>query len=440
MEKKEMKFSFGQIAGALFGFAALILLFIMFRMIGYYFNYQAFLMAGALAFLAVVLLMKRRDMLLLAAAGVVTLMELLFGGLVGFVGAALLLFVVLTMATEYVPQPRELVKKVWFVPAIVMTLSELIVARSFISLLFGLVVGGGSLLCCLWLTRDENGEANVAFDGSEKTPYEAAPVEVADGYCELFKHVLLLLITFGIWNLIWIYRQTRYLNRVKGEGDRNPVTKLLLCMFVPFYMMYWTYKSAQRVDKLSASVGVESKLTTLCLIVSAFVPVVAPVLLQAKINHVIDVEQGKRAADFDPAAMPVVAQRVPVKTVAGYRDLFKHMLLLLITCGIWNLIWVYKMTGYLNCVEGEEPRNPVTKLLLYMFIPFYAIYWVYKSAQRVDKLAAEKGVASQLAVPCLVLCLVVGLVPQILLQGKINEIIEAENSEEMQYDVVPVAE
>ena len=116
------------------------------------------------------------------------------------------------------------------------------------------------------------------------------------------------------------------------------------------------------------------------------------------------------------------------------------MLLLLITCGIWNQIWVYKMTGYLNRVEGEEPRNPVTKLLLYMFIPFYAIYWIYKSAQRVDKLAAEKGVASQLAVPCLVLCLVVGLVPQILLQGKINEIIEAENREEMQYDVVPVAE
>ncbi|MBR5217009.1 MAG: DUF4234 domain-containing protein [Oscillospiraceae bacterium] len=440
MEKKERKFSFGQIAGALFGFAALILLFIMFRMIGYYFNYQAFLMAGALAFLAVVLLMKRRDMLLLAAAGVVALMELLFGGLVGFVGAALLLFVVLTMATEYVPQARALVQKAWFVPAIVMTLSELVFARSFASLLFGLAVGGGSLLCCLWLTRDESGEADVAFDGSGKTPYEAAPVAVADGYCELFKHVLLLLITFGIWNLIWIYRQTRYLNRVKGEGDRNPVTKLLLCIFVPFYMMYWTYKSAQRVDKLAASVGVESKLTALCLILSAFVPMVAPVLLQDKVNHVIEVEQGKRAADFDPASRPVVMHSVPLQTVTGYCDLFKHLLLLMITCGIWNLIWVYKMTEYLNRVEGEEPRVPVNKLLLYIFVPFYAVYWIYKSSQRIDKLASAKGVRSELSVLCLVLCLVVGLVPQMLMQGKINEIIEVENGVEQMPEAVSATE
>ena len=41
--------------------------------------------------------------------------------------------------------------------------------------------------------------------------------------------------------------------------------------------------------------------------------------------------------------------------------------------------WDYTVT--LNDLEDEPPRNPVTKLLLCMFIPFYAIYWFYRSAQ-----------------------------------------------------------
>ena len=437
METNTKKFSFGQIAGILFAVAAALLLFNVLRFVRYYFNYQAFLMAGALAFLAVVLLMQRRDMLLLAAVGVVTLMELLFSGLVGFVGAALLLFVVLVMATEYLPQPRGLMEKAWFVPAIVMLLSEIIYIRSFVALLYALTLAGGTLLCCLWLTHPD-GIDMPAFTGENGENSVSAPA--VDGYCELFKHVLLLLITFGIWYLIWIFRMTEYLNRVKGEGDRNPVTKLLLCIFVPFYLMYWTYKSTQRIDRLAASVGVESKLTTLCLILSAFVPMVAPVLMQDKVNKVIEVENGNRQADFDPASKPADVQRVPVQTVTGYCDLFKHMLLMLITFGVWQLIWVYRMTGYLNRVEDEPHRVPVRKLLLYIFVPFYAVYWIYKSCQRIDKLAAAKGVRSELSVVCLVLCLVVGLVPQILMQDKINAIIAAQNRVEMLPEAAPAEE
>lgn len=33
---------------------------------------------------------------------------------------------------------------------------------------------------------------------------------------------------------------TRYLNRMGGEEPRNPTTKLLLCIFLPVYMMFWT--------------------------------------------------------------------------------------------------------------------------------------------------------------------------------------------------------
>lgn len=107
----------------------------------------------------------------------------------------------------------------------------------------------------------------------------------------LFAHVLLLLFTFGIWHLIWIYRVTRYLNCLSDEAYRNPATKLLLCMFVPFYSIYWVYKSAQRIDKLAGENGVLSDLAVVCLILELFVPIIPPILMQDKINKILASQQ-----------------------------------------------------------------------------------------------------------------------------------------------------
>ena len=63
-----------------------------------------------------------------------------------------------------------------------------------------------------------------------------------------------------------------------------------------------------------------------------------------------------------------------------------------------------------------------------MFVPFYMFYWIYKSAGLIDKLGEQTGVRSKLAAPCLMLSLVAGIVPHILMQDKINEIITFENS------------
>ena len=154
MEIKGNKLSTAQAAGVFFCVAAGLLLVTVIMAIGSYFNLQALLMCAALVFLAVLLLKEKRGMLLLAATGIVALMELLFGGLVGFVGALLLLFVTLVMTTEYLPQPRMLVKKFWFVPAIVLALSELIFSISLIALVFAVAIGGGALRMCKWLVSE----------------------------------------------------------------------------------------------------------------------------------------------------------------------------------------------------------------------------------------------------------------------------------------------
>ena len=106
-----------------------------------------------------------------------------------------------------------------------------------------------------------------------------------------------------------------------------------------------------------------------------------------------------------------------------YKHLGVHICLLLFTFGIYQLIWVYKSTQYTNKVRNEDERTPILNLLLYLFIPFYSIYWTYKTAQRVDTIARDKGINSDLGTICLILALFVGFIPPIILQDKINEII-----------------
>lgn len=105
------------------------------------------------------------------------------------------------------------------------------------------------------------------------------------GYFSLAGHILLLFFTMGIWLLIWTYRTTKYLNSMEVEY-RNPVTKLLLCMFVPFYNIYWTYKSALIIDKYSKKTGVPCDISMVCLILAIFVPIIPPILIQHKINSI----------------------------------------------------------------------------------------------------------------------------------------------------------
>ena len=124
---------------------------------------------------------------------------------------------------------------------------------------------------------------------------------------------------------------------------------------------------------------------------------------------------------------PYVSKRKQEQAMFGkeYISIGRHICLLLFTCGIWQFIWIYKATVFTNSAPDEEKRNPMSKLLLCMFIPFYMIYWTHKTAQRIDKIAEAKGIGSSLGKSCLVLAIFVSILPPILIQGKINQIAKA---------------
>ena len=150
--------------------------------------------------------------------------------------------------------------------------------------------------------------AFVAYFGKaciESSPVAQAskPLTLFDGYCGMTKHVLLLLFTFGIWQYIWIYRTTEYLNTVSGEEKRNPITKLLLCMFVPFYYIYWVYQSAKRIDALARQNGVASDISTVSTVLAVFIGFVPPILMQSKLNQIC-AGKGYPAYAASPAPQP----------------------------------------------------------------------------------------------------------------------------------------
>lgn len=126
------------------------------------------------------------------------------------------------------------------------------------------------------------------------SPFNVKEQELTDeekksGYVKLYKHILYLLFTFGIWELVWIYRTTDKLNQYFDDESRkrDPVKKLLLCMFIPFYYIYWTYKSAEMVDELSARQGRQDSIKTACVVLSIFVRFVSAIIMQNSLNCTI---------------------------------------------------------------------------------------------------------------------------------------------------------
>ena len=252
------------------------------------------------------------------------------------VGAAC--FAVFAMGTNLLEKYRKTAENLWFVPALIEAASILLSIilyiafyalnifniywiygwYSFSSFLYGLLYTAGLAAVLLNLKypecaaqRQEAPSAEADQQGAQGAPgaqgdqndqsaqyasrsassavYTTQNVTRPDGYCSMVKHVLLLIFTFGIWQLIWIYRTTRYLNCVTAEPPRNPTTKLLLCMFVPFYIIYWMYKHAKYIDILAAEKGIPSDIGVLCLVLEFFVPIVPPILMQDKLNTIVGV-------------------------------------------------------------------------------------------------------------------------------------------------------
>ena len=319
---------YSTVAGALFALGGVMELFqwlSVFRFMSFGGHVQMLIWVASYAVLAFALLTKRRDIFLpvgFALAGIACLFYLSFSNVLLLLGNWGMAFLAVVFVTDYLPQLREQMKKLWFIPPAVMALATLLSIDSvrflFLVLVFlrMLVICAGTFLAAMWVAYPEGLPQQTVSASAETGSTTAAPAP--EVYCGLVKHILLLLFTCGIWLYIWIYRVTGYTNNVQGEENRDPTNKLLLCLFVPFYVIYWMYKTAQRLDKMAAAKNIPSDLSTLCLILAIFVPIIPPILMQDKLNDIVT----GRVAPAAPAAAPVPAA-APTSVSEAADDLLK---------------------------------------------------------------------------------------------------------------------
>ena len=171
------------------------------------------------------------------------------------------------------------------------------------SILTGMATAAARVITGRWLVDpykegcapDETGIAasgeKSAYSFTANTPYAQdvfTPVSCETGVTfgvSLPSHILLIIFAGVIWLPMWIYRTSEATRHADGDFS-DPMTSLLLCLFVPFYGIYWTYKTAGRIDKMAGECGIYSDLCTACLLLALLIPIVPPILMQSKINEI----------------------------------------------------------------------------------------------------------------------------------------------------------
>ena len=89
-------------------------------------------------------------------------------------------------------------------------------------------------------------------------------------------------------------------------------------------------------------------------------------------------------------------QDKPMKKITGEsigferRNVSSCVILTILTCGIFGIVWLTKICKDLGRLHGEE--NPVgSEVLLYLFVPFYSVYWGYAKGKQMYEDSKKRG-------------------------------------------------
>lgn len=112
-------------------------------------------------------------------------------------------------------------------------------------------------------------------------------VKVSEYYHSLGLFFVLLVFTGAIYTYYWIYKTTKLTNEAKGFDKREETSKLLLCMFIPFYTIFWAYETSKRIDGMLQEEGKSGDLAGISVVLMIFIPIVYYMMAQNKINELL---------------------------------------------------------------------------------------------------------------------------------------------------------
>ena len=102
------------------------------------------------------------------------------------------------------------------------------------------------------------------------------------------------------------------------------------------------------------------------------------------------------------------------------------IILSIITCGIYGLYWIYKLTEDVNTLKGDPNATSggIVILLGIITCGIYMWYWLYKQGDNLDQIKASRGLpAGNSGILYLILAIVgLGIISYALMQNELNQL------------------
>lgn len=102
------------------------------------------------------------------------------------------------------------------------------------------------------------------------------------------------------------------------------------------------------------------------------------------------------------------------------RDLVKCIVLSIVTCGIYGLLWFIQITDDTNTLIGDPSATSGVKALIFTLITcgLYSYYWAWKQGEKMDQITGS----SNNSVLYLILSIFgLGIVAWALMQDNLNK-------------------
>ncbi|HBP38000.1 MAG TPA: hypothetical protein DD640_04530 [Clostridiales bacterium] len=124
--------------------------------------------------------------------------------------------------------------------------------------------------------------------------------------------IILSLITFGIYNLIWLYALCKKIKLLNKEAP-DCAGEFLCLIFVPFYQLYWFYTRGKKLSDAAAGRNIQiSDNSTVYLVLALFgLGIVNYAMMQDSLNTVARQLQSTPASIRPPVFTGSSAQAAP---------------------------------------------------------------------------------------------------------------------------------
>lgn len=108
------------------------------------------------------------------------------------------------------------------------------------------------------------------------------------------------------------------------------------------------------------------------------------------------------------------------------RSIAMMIVLSFVTCGIYNLYWIYASRNEFKQLSQDQSINPAVELLLCLLCFPYFFYWLYKFSADLAKYQSEKGQYCQdnSIINLLLAIFGLGLISELIIQNQLNSSIQ----------------